>query len=99
MVDRVNRVFSGMWKGRQPKRDWMTAWNENVWITTSGMFHLGSLACCLRICSPDRIMYGLDYPFENPAEGVAFMEQLENSGLVSPKQFEMICSGNAKKLL
>lgn len=27
------------------------------------------------------------------------MEELEKSGLVDKEQFEMICSGNAKKLL
>ena len=42
---------------------------------------------------------GLDYPFEDPKEGLEFMEELEKSGLVSKEQFEMICSGNAKKLL
>ena len=42
---------------------------------------------------------GLDYPFEDPKEGLKFMESLETSGLVSKEQFEMICSGNAKKLL
>ena len=42
---------------------------------------------------------GLDYPFEDPKEGLEFMVELEKSGLVSKEQFEMICSGNAKKLL
>jgi predicted TIM-barrel fold metal-dependent hydrolase len=99
MVDRVEKVFSHMWQGRQLDREWMTVWNENVRITTSGMFHLGPLLCCLKMCIPDKIMYSLDYPFEDPKEGAEFMEQLEKSGLVSPEQFEMICSGNAKKLL
>lgn len=44
-------------------------------------------------------LIGLDYPFEDPKEGLEFMEELEKSGLVSKEQFEMICSGNAKKLL
>jgi predicted TIM-barrel fold metal-dependent hydrolase len=28
MVDRMNKVFSHMWKGRQLEREWMTVWNE-----------------------------------------------------------------------
>ena len=48
--------------------------------------------------TPSSIL-GLDYPFEDPKEGLEFMEELEKSGLVSAEQFEMICSGNAKKLL
>ena len=123
MLDRIDKMFSRRWGS--PKRDWMTVWNENVWITTSGMFHLGPLQCCLNMCQPDRVMYsgfpassvfllipqrrtsadvstmnpGLDYPFEDPQEGLEFMEAFEKVGLVSPEQFEMICSGNAKNLL
>ena len=52
-----------------------------------------------KMCNPDKIMYILDYPFEDLKEGAEFMEQLEKSGPVSPEQFEMIYSGNAKKLL
>ena len=99
MADRVSKVFSRAWKTCSLNRDWTTVWNENIWITTSGMFHLGSLACCLKMCNPDKIMYSLDYPFEDPEEGVEFMERVRISGLVSPEEFEMICSGNAKKLL
>ena len=114
MLDRIEKMLSRRW-GKH-NRDWMTVWNENCWITTSGMFHLGPLQCCLNMCKPDKVMYskysvkstksiaaetlpGLDYPFEDPKEGLEFMESLEKSGLVSNEQFEMICSGNAKKLL
>ena len=55
MLDRIEKMFSRKW-GKQ-KRDWMTVWNENIWITTSGMFHLGPLQCCLTMCKPDRVVY------------------------------------------
>lgn len=42
---------------------------------------------------------GIDYPFKTNEEGLAFMKKVEKSGLVTKEQFEMICSGNAKKLL
>ncbi|KAJ2978091.1 hypothetical protein NQ176_g4009 [Zarea fungicola] len=90
-------MFSRRWG--LSDRDFMDVWNENFWITTSGMFDLPSLECCLKVCSEDRILYSLDYPFEDPKEGADFMVEVERSGLVSPEQFEMICSGNAKKLL
>ncbi len=70
-----------------------------MWITTRGMFHLGSFVYYLKMCNPDKIMFSLDYPFEDPKDRVAFIEQLEKSGLVLPEQSEMICSSNAKKLL
>ena len=61
MLDRIEKMFSRKWGSHQ--RNWMTVWNENVWITTSGMFHLGPLQCCLNMCKPDRIMYSESLPF------------------------------------
>ena len=55
MLDRIDKFFSRKW-GRN-KRNWMTVWNENVWITTSGMFHLEPLRLCLSMCKPDRVLY------------------------------------------
>ena len=42
---------------------------------------------------------GLDYPYEDPEEGLRFMEELGRSGIVSEEHFEMICHGNAERLL
>ncbi|KIW62491.1 hypothetical protein PV04_10664 [Phialophora macrospora] len=98
MRDRIDKFFSRRWGGKT-KRDFITVWHENVWITTSGFFHLGPLKTCLEMCKPDRVMYSLDYPYEDTKEGLEFMVELESSGLVTKEQFEMICSGNARKLL
>ena len=51
------------------------------------------------MCRPDEIMYSLDYPSEDPKVGTDFLEEFEKSGRVSPEQLEMMCSGNARKLL
>ena len=55
MLDRIDKFFSRKWGGH--KRGWMEVWNENVWITTSGMFHLEPLRCCLSMCRPERVLY------------------------------------------
>ena len=60
MLDRIHKFFTRRWGGN--KRDFLTVWNENCWITTSGMFHLGPLECCLKMCKPDRVMYSKFLP-------------------------------------
>lgn len=74
-------------------------WDENLWITTSGMFSLAPMACLLRSTSAERILYSVDYPFSDNEAGMKFMEELERSGMVSEDGFEMIAYKNAEKLL
>lgn len=54
-MDRIASVFAHRWGGN--KRDFRTVWNENCWITNSGMFEMAPFECCLKVCKPDRIMY------------------------------------------
>lgn len=55
-VDAVANVMKHRWGGN--KRDFLTVWNENCWITNSGLFDMAPFECCLKACKPDRIMYG-----------------------------------------
>lgn len=57
------------------------------------------MACLLRQCKPDRILYSVDYPFAQHKWGLDFMEELKASGMVDPKQLEDIAYKNAEKLL
>ncbi|KIX92780.1 uncharacterized protein Z520_11443 [Fonsecaea multimorphosa CBS 102226] len=97
-LDRVAHWVETMWR-EGPKRSLRSVWDENVWITTSGMFSLSPAACLLRQCKPDRICYSVDYPFASNEAGLKFMEELRTSGLVSVEQLEAIAYGNAAKLL
>ncbi|KAG9667102.1 amidohydrolase 2, partial [Aureobasidium melanogenum] len=81
------------------KRSLETVWKENFWITTSGMFSLAPLACLLRMCAKDRILYSVDYPFSGNEKGLKFIEDVEASGMVSKEDLELICYKNAEKLL
>jgi len=96
-LDRIIPM-AAIW-GKDRKRDLRTIWNENFWITTSGMFSLAPLTCLLKMCSIDHILYSVDYPFSSNDKGLKFVEVVEKSGLLSKEDLEKVCSGNAKKLL
>ena len=96
MVDRIE-MFIHMWGKRE--REFRQVWNENIWVTTSGMFTVNPFACLIRTVKMDRILYSVDYPFSRNEEGVKFMEDAAKSGLVTDEQLEMIAHKNAEKLL
>lgn len=81
------------------KRDLRTVWKENIWITTSGMFSLAPLSCLLKMSPIDKIMYSVDYPFSGNEKGLKFVEEMQKSDMVSDEDLELICHGNAEKLL
>ena len=96
MLDRT-LPLSKFWGERQ--RDLQEVWQQNVWVTTSAMFSLAPFACLLRVSKVPKIMYSVDYPFVPNENGLAFIHELEKSGLVNEKELEMICHGNAEQLL
>lgn len=44
-------------------------------------------------------MFSVDFPFSNCADGAEFMQKLEQSGMVTAEQLQMIGHENAKALL
>jgi predicted TIM-barrel fold metal-dependent hydrolase len=44
-------------------------------------------------------MYSVDYPFATNERGLAFVEELQNSKMVSTEELDLICFKNAEKLL
>lgn len=59
MLERIDRFINRRWKGSSKtlKRTFLEVWNENFWITTSGMWSLGPFACLVRMAAVDRILY------------------------------------------
>jgi predicted TIM-barrel fold metal-dependent hydrolase len=51
-------VLVRRWRGSRD-RSFLTVWNENFWITTSGMWSLGPFACLIRMTAMDRILYSM----------------------------------------
>ncbi|EXJ67749.1 uncharacterized protein A1O5_09095 [Cladophialophora psammophila CBS 110553] len=96
MLERIIQL-SPRWGPRD--RDFKTVWDNNIWITTSGDWSVNPMACILRNTKLDHVLYSVDYPFATNEAGLAFMQDLERSGLVTAQQLEMIAHGNAETLL
>ena len=82
-----------------PGRTFTEVYRSNVYITTSGYWSVDPLACILRNTPIDHILYSVDYPFGTNDGGLAFFKDLENSGLLTQEQLELIAFRNAEKLL
>ncbi|KAK9792883.1 hypothetical protein AB5N19_00155 [Seiridium cardinale] len=95
MLQRIQRV-SSRW-GKQ--RSFREVWDNNLWLTTSGNWALDPLACILRNTKHDRIMYSVDYPFAKSPDGLKWLNELEESGMVTGEVLEGIRWKNAAKLL
>lgn len=100
-LDRIIRITSHQWPmaGVKPERPLQQVWDENIWITTSGMFALAPMATLLRQCKPDRILFSIDYPFARNEWGIEFLKELKDSGMVTQDVLEDIAYRNAEKLL
>lgn len=100
-LDRIIRVSGNQWPmaGVKLERQLRQVWDENIWITTSGMFAVAPMATVLRQCKPDRILYSVDYPFTRNEWGLQFLKDLRDDGLVTDEVLEGIAYKNAEKLL
>lgn len=68
---------------------------ENMLVTTSGMFYDPALLCACMTLGADRILFAVDYPFEPNKAGADFIEQAP----ISEADKRKICSLNAKQYL
>ncbi|KIW65789.1 hypothetical protein PV04_08014 [Phialophora macrospora] len=100
-LDRIIRITEHQWPmaGVKPERGLKEVWDENIWITTSGMFALAPMATLLKQCKPDRILMSIDYPFARHEWGLQFLKDLQQSGMVSETMLEDIAYRNAERLL
>ncbi|KAJ0150581.1 putative 2,3-dihydroxybenzoate decarboxylase [Colletotrichum tanaceti] len=96
MKERVDKL-SVRWGARE--RPWRQVWDENIWVTTSGVWGLAPMACLLQNTRVDHVLYSVDYPFEKNENGTAWVRQLRDSGMVTPEELEMIAYRNAESLL
>ena len=80
-------------------RGFKAIWDENIWITTSGMFSISPMTCLMRTTKAERIMFSVDWPMSQNDEGTKFLKDLEASGLVTQEELRMIKSENAARLL
>ena len=92
-------ALSKRWGPRE--RDFKTVWDQNVFVTTSGVWSLDPLVCMLRQGNTkiENILYSVDYPFAKNEDGLKWVKELEESGLLTKEQFEALCYGNAERVL
>ena len=97
MLDRLS-LLSPRWN-KDIKRNFRTVYDENLWITTSGVWSLDPLRCMLGNTKKERILFSVDYPFAKNEWGKSWIEKLQESGLCDRESIDMIAYKNAEKLL
>lgn len=98
MLDRTT-LLSPRWNDSPLKRNFKTVYDENLWITTSGVWSLDPLRCMLANTKKDRILFSVDYPFAQNEWGKKWMEDLIASGICDKETIDMIAYKNSEKLL
>lgn len=95
----LERIFelSPRWGDRQ--RLFKQVWDENIWIATSGVWSLNPMATILRNTRMERILYSVDYPLAKNENGLKWVKELQDSGMVSAEDLEKICFRNSEELL
>jgi len=63
--------------GRETNRKPSDYIRQNIWITTSGMNDADALRFCLTKLGPERILWAVDYPYQDAAEAVAFLDEMD----------------------
>jgi 2,3-dihydroxybenzoate decarboxylase len=68
---------------------------SNLIITTTGVCQDSSLQCAIAEMGEDRVLFSVDYPYENATEAAQWID----STPLSDEQREKICHGNAERVL
>jgi 2,3-dihydroxybenzoate decarboxylase len=89
---RINNALSR--PGQKPVR-FQETFRNNFWVTTSGFFSDAALLCTMLELGADRILFSIDYPFEQHLPGPAWLEHAP----ICDEDKIKIASGNAKRLL
>jgi len=68
---------------------------DNIFVTTSGVCSHASLACALAALGEDRVMFSVDYPYEDCDVAAEFID----SAPISEEARAKVCNGTARRLL
>jgi predicted TIM-barrel fold metal-dependent hydrolase len=91
-IDQRMRHITNYWPAKHSMRYY---WENNFYVTTSGVQDSGTLMDTIRSIGEDRVMFSVDYPFEDDVEIGGWFDRLEMSGLTKKR----IGYQNARKLL
>ncbi len=94
MMARSNRAFAPG-NGGANQRTLIETFQQQVFITTSGLFTQPPLRIALETFGIDNVLFSVDYPFSTHEMGIEFLRNIE----LPEAQIEQIAHGNADKLL
>ena len=66
--------------------------HNNIWITTSGVAWEPAIKFCMEVLGPDRVLYAMDYPYQQSSDEVAAYDRMQ----LSPEHKQMLMEGNAR---
>ncbi|KAF2160205.1 hypothetical protein M409DRAFT_29290 [Zasmidium cellare ATCC 36951] len=78
----IDRVDDSKLRTDQTFRE---VWERNLWVTTSGFFHLRTLEMLMKVTKIERVMFSVDYPLVDIAKGWRFVEEVAGSGILSER--------------
>lgn len=96
MIDRIDRLKFFKRAGLGSFRE---VWENNIWVTTSGIFSVRTLEMLLKVTALERVIYSVDSPFELSVTGWNFIQEVAKSGIFTTSEMEQFAYGNAKELL
>jgi len=65
---------------------------NNIWITTSGVGWEPAIRFCMDVLGPDRVLYAMDYPYQQSSDEVAALDRMD----LSPQHKMMLMQTNAE---
>jgi predicted TIM-barrel fold metal-dependent hydrolase len=68
--------------------------HNNIWITTSGVAWEPAIKFCMEVLGPDRVLYAMDYPYQQSSDEVAAYDRLR----ISPEHKRMLMQENAERV-
>jgi predicted TIM-barrel fold metal-dependent hydrolase len=91
-LHRMDRLVSPLAELPKPISQYLS---EHVWCTTSGYFFNAQFALARAMFGDDRMVFSVDYPFEDNIEAVDWFRGLDLPNAVREK----VAHGNAEQLL
>jgi gamma-resorcylate decarboxylase len=95
MMARAQRRFEYAPCGKKLKKPLAQYLKDHFYITTSGNFHTPTLKNVIEEVGIDRVMFSVDYPYENMEEGARWFDSCPLQGDDRLK----VARGNAQRLL
>ena len=67
---------------------------NNIWITTSGVAWAPAIKFCQQVLGADRVLYAMDYPYQQSYDEVAAYDRMD----MEPEIKRMLMEGNARRV-